>query len=664
MSLFDTLSKSSLLKKIFSSRAPRWAILTTDLFLVLLSCIFIIFANNDNNGHVVFAFNWHNFVSTAVIIFVYGLMSRAYRTYYGIIRYTGPEDTYRIFIMAFSASLTLFIISFFINFLDFKLLTSIQVIEVGLVSFSLILLVRISVKELYNRMINDKNSRKRVIVLGSAINSIVLANALKNEVNGAFNPVALLSLKGSKKGDDVNGIPIVPFNLEKIEEIFAAYDSKTLIFLATHLELMKKGFADRFLEAGIELLLLNQIEEFDQEKSNKNISQYVYNIKIEDLLGREPIHTDNPQISKMIKGKVVMITGAAGSIGSELVRQVAAFHADSIVLYDQAETPMHNMHLEMAALYPSMKIHLFVGDIQNKERVRQAYEQFHPDFVFHAAAYKHVPMMEINPTEAILTNVRGTRNVADLALEYGVEKFVMISTDKAVNPTNVMGCSKRIAEIYVQSLFFQSRRNSPLSRTAFITTRFGNVLGSNGSVVPLFKDQIAHGGPVTVTHKDIIRYFMTIPEACNLVLEAGCMGQGGEIFIFDMGKPVKIYDLAKRMILLSGLKLDKDIKIVETGLRPGEKLYEELLNDKEKTTATYHKKIMIAQVRQYEYDTVVKSIEPMIEMAHRGEAYEMVKMMKLLVPEFKSRNSVFEQIDREIEQETLVPEEEHSTITE
>ena len=642
MSLFDTLSKSSLLKKIFSSRAPRWAILTTDLFLVLLSCIFIIFANNDNNGHVVFAFNWHNFVSTAVIIFVYGLMSRAYRTYYGIIRYTGPEDTYRIFIMAFSASLTLFIISFFINFLDFKLLTSIQVIEVGLVSFSLILLVRISVKELYNRMINDKNSRKRVIVLGSAINSIVLANALKNEVNGAFNPVALLSLKGSKKGDDVNGIPIVPFNLEKIEEIFAAYDSKTLIFLATHLELMKKGFADRFLEAGIELLLLNQIEEFDQEKSNKNISQYVYNIKIEDLLGREPIHTDNPQISKMIKGKVVMITGAAGSIGSELVRQVAAFHADSIVLYDQAETPMHNMHLEMTALYPSMKIHLFVGDIQNKERVRQAYEQFHPDFVFHAAAYKHVPMMEDNVSESIQVNVYGTRTVADLAVKYGAEKFVMISTDKAVNPTNVMGCSKRICEIYVQSLAKKLQKEGT-SCTQFITTRFGNVLGSNGSVIPRFRDQIQHGGPVTVTHPDIIRYFMTIPEACRLVLEAGSMGNGGEIFIFDMGKPVKIVDLARRMISLSGRT---DVKIEFTGLRHGEKLYEELLNVKELTKPTYHEKIMIATVREYDYDEVKERIQHLIDISYTYDQMKIVAAMKDIVPEFVSKNSCFEVLDK------------------
>lgn len=651
MNLFDTLSKSHLLKRIFSSRAPRWAVFAIDMTLVLISCFIIIFIDNSGDSRDIFRFNWHNAFTTLFVVFIYGIMCRIYRTYYGIIRYTGLEDTYRVFIMTLSASLILSAISFVGHIFDVKLLTFINIIEIGLVSFSLILLVRLSVKELYNRMINSNNNRKRVIVLGSAINSIVLANALKNEVNGAFNPVALLSLKGSKKGDDINGIPIVPFNLEKIDEIFAAYHSKTLIFLATHLELMKKGFADRFLEAGIELLLLNQIEEFDQEKSNKNISQYVYNIKIEDLLGREPIHTDNPKISKMIKGKVVMITGAAGSIGSELVRQVAAFRAGSIVLYDQAETPMHNMQLEMQSMYPSITIHLFVGDIQNKERVRQAYEQYHPDFVFHAAAYKHVPMMEANPTEAILTNVRGTCNVADLALEYGVEKFVMISTDKAVNPTNVMGCSKRIAEIYVQSLFFQSRRNSPLSRTAFITTRFGNVLGSNGSVVPLFKEQIAHGGPVTVTHKDIIRYFMTIPEACNLVLEAGCMGQGGEIFIFDMGKPVKIYDLAKRMILLSGLKLDKDIKIVETGLRPGEKLYEELLNDKEKTTATYHKKIMIAQVRQYEYNAVVRSIEPMIEMAHKGDAYKMVKMMKLLVPEFKSRNSEFEKIDQEIEQE-------------
>ena len=645
----EKTSVTSLLQRCFATIIPRWTIFIIDMLLVLLACILTFFIAETSDA-TQFLFSPHSCLQTLVVLLVYGLMSRLCKTFFGIIRYTGLEDAHRLFFMSVYSSIVLTVIAIVCSLFRFRLFSFFNIIEVGIISFSFILLTRLAIKNLYRRYVSVSSSKKKVIVLGSAINSIVLSNALKNEVDGRFYPVALLSLKGSKKGNIVNGIPIIPFNPDRIKEIFEHYDSKTLIFLATHMDLMKKGFADRFLEVGIELLLLNQVEEFEDSKNTKNVSSFVYNIKIEDLLGREPIHTDNPNISKMLAGKVVLVTGAAGSIGSEIVRQAALFKARSIVLFDQAETPMHNMQLELQNTFPETDIRLFIGDICNKSRLRQAFETYHPDYVFHAAAYKHVPMMECNPTEAILTNVGGSRNVADLALEYDVCKFVMISTDKAVNPTNVMGCSKRIAEIYVQSLFFEACKKQG-KHTSFITTRFGNVLGSNGSVVPLFKDQIAHGGPVTVTHRDIIRYFMTIPEACNLVLEAGCMGEGGEIFVFDMGEPVKIYDLAKRMILLSGLKLDEDIRIVETGLRPGEKLYEELLNDKEKTTATYHKKIMVAQVRRYQYDTVVSQIEPIIELARKGDTMAMVKAMKLLVPEFKSRNSVFEQIDKLIEQE-------------
>ncbi len=648
--IFEKTSETSFLRKCFATITPRWVVFLIDMLLVFLACLLTFFVVEADDS-ATFLFTWHNLLQTLVVVSIYALMGRICKTYFGIIRYTGLEDAHRLFVMMLYSTVVLIAIASFCSLLHYRLFSLFNLIQLGIIAFSFMLLTRLAVKNLYRRYADVSNSRKRVIVLGSAINSIVLSNALRNEVDGRFYPVALLSLKGSKKGDIVNGIPVIPFNPDKIEEIFARYDSKTLIFLATHMELMKKGFADRFLEAGINLLLLNQVEEFDSERDTNKISSFVYNIKIEDLLGREPIHTDNPNISKLLAGKVVMVTGAAGSIGSEIVRQSALFKAKTIVLLDQAETPMHNMQLELRNTYPEADVHLFIGDIQNKERMRQAFEKYHPDFVFHAAAYKHVPMMEMNPTEAILTNVGGTRNMADLALEYDVQKFVMISTDKAVNPTNVMGCSKRIAEIYVQSLFFEARKKASHNRTCFITTRFGNVLGSNGSVVPLFRDQIAHGGPVTVTHRDIIRYFMTIPEACNLVLEAGCMGQGGEIFVFDMGEPVKIYDLAKRMIRLSGLKPDKDIKIVETGLRPGEKLFEELLNDKEKTTPTYHKKIMIAAVRRYEYDSVVSQIEPILDLARQGDDMGMVHGMKILVPEFKSRNSIYQQVDKAIEQE-------------
>lgn len=395
--------------------------------------------------------------------------------------------------------------------------------------------------------------------------------------------------------------------------------------------------------------MLNQIEEFDvNAKSMPALSTHVHDIRIEDLLGREPIRTENPMLRNMMRRQTVMITGAAGSIGSEIVRQLAALDAD-VVLLDQAETPMHDMQLELEAKYPDLKIHLFIGDVSNRERMEHAFQKYHPRYVFHAAAYKHVPMMERNPPEAVLTNVFGTKNMADLSVKYGVEKFVMISTDKAVNPTNVMGASKRIAEIYVQSLFFHLKKQSDAQSTRFITTRFGNVLGSNGSVIPLFRKQIEQGGPVTITHRDIIRYFMTIPEACSLVLEAGSMGNGGEIFVFDMGQPVKIWDLANRMISLSGLRVGEDIEIVETGLRPGEKLYEELLNEKEHTLATHHKKIMIARVRAYDYNDVCEHIERLRQCVHAGASHGIVAEMKHMVPEFKSNNSIWQQVDEEID---------------
>jgi FlaA1/EpsC-like NDP-sugar epimerase len=416
---------------------------------------------------------------------------------------------------------------------------------------------------------------------------------------------------------------------------------------------MSSGFADYFIKNDIALLAMNKVAEFEQDdpkgQNEKGISTYIKEVQIEDLLGRDPIVLNNPLVSKHINGSCVLITGACGSIGSEIVRQVASYHASKIILFDQAETPMHDISLEMKKDYPDADIELFMGDVRNRERVEEAFEKFHPSYVFHAAAYKHVPMMEINPTEAILANVMGTRNVADLALKYGVYKFVMISTDKAVNPTNVMGCTKRLAEIYCQSLFHDAQQKG--KKTQFITTRFGNVLGSNGSVIPLFRKQIAAGGPVTVTHKEIIRYFMTIPEACSLVLEAGCMGNGGEIYIFDMGEPVKIYDMARRMISLAGLKPDVDIKIEEIGLRPGEKLYEELLNDKEKTTATVNKKIMVAKVKMYDYKDVCTHIDKIIAFASKGDVHEMIYAMKEFVPEYKSMHSKFEAIDKEIENE-------------
>ena len=385
----------------------------------------------------------------------------------------------------------------------------------------------------------------------------------------------------------------------------------------------------------------------DELQGGKVKQRNLAEVRIEDLLGREEIKINMNNIVSSLKGKSVLVTGAAGSIGSELCRQLCAFEVKDLVLFDSAETPMHNIRLELEERFPKVKIHPVVGDVRMVERMDSIFNEYRPLYVFHAAAYKHVPLMEENPCEAVYTNVYGTFNVANIAVKYGVEKFVMISTDKAVNPTNVMGASKRLAEIYVQSLSTAISKGLHEGKTRFITTRFGNVLGSNGSVIPRFKEQLMRGGPLTVTHPDIIRYFMTMSEACKLVLEAGVMGNGNEIFVFDMGTPVKIADLARRMIELAGLVPDKDIKIEYTGLRPGEKLYEELLATKENTLPTFNEKIFRAKVREYEFSEISRSIKHLTELAIAVKRIETVREMKRIVPEFKSKNSVYETLDAE-----------------
>lgn len=627
--------------------APRWMVLVADLSIVLFSCLLTYSFNVGIQGDGILYTTGAKF---GIFLTAYLLFSFVFRSFMYIVRLSVIEDVYRVALLCGVSSLTLWLASEITAMATGSIyLRPWNILTVGVFSFSMMMVVRLLLKYLFNKLTSTDCVKTPVIMLGSAINSFVLASALKNEAEGRFDPIALLSLSDKKIDTTVNGIPIIRFDRNKIPEIFKAHNCNTLLFLSTQLELMRTDFSDIFIDNHIKLLMLNQVGEFEVNSNDEpSLSGNVHDIKIEDLLGRAPIKNDNPNISALIRGQVILITGAAGSIGSEIVRQVALFGASEIVLIDQAETPMHEMQLEMEEKFPGTKIHLYVGDITNRNRMERAFKKYRPRYVFHAAAYKHVPMMERNPSEAVLTNVFGTKNLADLAVEYDVEKFVMISTDKAVNPTNIMGATKRIAEIYVQTLFFHRRGQSDRRTTRFITTRFGNVLGSNGSVIPRFRQQIEAGGPVTVTHRDIIRYFMTIPEACSLVLEAGCMGNGGEIYIFDMGKPVKIYDLATRMISLAGFIPGQDIKIVETGLRPGEKLYEELLNDKEKTQATQHAKIMIAKVLTYKMEEVVRAFDTLRPLAENGNIHDMVSCMKQIVPEFISQNSKFHDIDIEL----------------
>ena len=657
--IFNRLFDLRLVRQFKINTTPRWIILLIDVLIVALSYGLVVMA--DMYAHSTMLGAASLLGNFALVVAVYFIVSYVTKSYTCVIRLSVIEDLYRVFIVVIVS--TIILLTFdgaWHVLLGHTPMRVWNIMIIGALSFSLMTIERLLIKYFYMRLTNVASTRRRVLVLGTSLDSLILANALKNEIDGRYDPVGLLSIKTGKENENINGFKVYRFDPDTIGNIFVEHAIYALIFDSANSDIMRDGFADHFIRNNITLLAINKVQEFNggekghDENSPSNISTYVKEVQIEDLLGRDPIVLNNTLVRNTVRGGCVLITGACGSIGSEIVRQVAAYHASKIVLIDQAETPMHDLQLELSKSYPDADVELFIGDVQNVHRMEEAFAKFHPKFVFHAAAYKHVPMMEINPTEAILTNVMGTKNIADLALKYGVYKFVMISTDKAVNPTNVMGCTKRLAEIYCQSLFFDASRRG--MSTQFITTRFGNVLGSNGSVIPLFRKQIEAGGPVTVTHKDIIRYFMTIPEACSLVLEAGCMGNGGEIYIFDMGQPVKIYDLAVRMISLAGLKPNVDIKIEEVGLRPGEKLYEELLNDKEKTTATVNKKIMIAKVRTYDYRDVCDHIEQIIDYADAGDVHSMIYAMKKFVPEYKSNHSQFEAIDRELESEAPTPQ--------
>jgi FlaA1/EpsC-like NDP-sugar epimerase len=558
------------------------------------------------------------------------------KTYQGIVKYTSSKDSQRIFIVLSIGSIAFVLVNVityhFIN-KTYPVPFSIIIIDYMATTFLMISL-RIMFKALYQELTNPNKEKRSVIIFGAGESGIITKRTLDRDAGTKYKVLGFIDDDKKKQGKKLEGVSI--FGIDKLDELLKNNDVSNLIISVQNLSPAKKQqIVDICLNNNTKVLNVPPVSNWiNGELSFKQIKK----VQIEELLERDAIQLDKENIKQQFAGKTILITGAAGSIGSEIVRQVIKFNPKKIVLLDQAESPLYEMEMELHDKHKQQQYEIVMGDIRNKERMENVFKTFQPEIVFHAAAYKHVPMMENNPSESILTNVLGSKNLADLSVQYKVEKFVMVSTDKAVNPTNVMGASKRIAEIYTQSL-------NTKSTTKFITTRFGNVLGSNGSVIPRFRQQIEAGGPITITHPDITRFFMTIPEACQLVLEAGAMGKGGEIFIFDMGDSVKIIDLAKKMIKLSGLVLDKDISIVFTGLRPGEKLYEELLANEENTIPTHHKQILIAKVKEYDFDATANSINELIGLFTKQNNQAIVKKMKELVPEFKSNNSVYEKLD-------------------
>ncbi|MCO4806889.1 MAG: polysaccharide biosynthesis protein [Flavobacteriales bacterium] len=569
-----------------------------------------------------------------------------FRTYAGIIQFTSTEDGVRIFYTVSVGTLLLTVVNIiqFYFTQQFLIPFSVVVIDYFFMMFFMGGL-RVFIRILYYELRKVNREQTKVIIYGAGEPGSIAKKTLERDLGVQYKVIAFVDSNPKLARKKMEGISIYDA-AESLEGLFQNKEVDQLIFADSELALSKK-------QDLIDLCLKYNIKLLDVPPASKWINgELSFNqfkeIRIEDLLERPSIQLDKKKIRNQLVGKTVMITGAAGSIGSEMVRQIIPFKPLRIVLIDNAETPLFELELELREGFRFQDYEIVIGDIRNRDRLENAFKTFKPDFVYHAAAYKHVPMMELNPSEAIHNNVMGTKNLSDLSVQYGVNEFVMVSTDKAVNPTNVMGASKRIAEMYVQSLY-NSIKDNPETPTKFVTTRFGNVLGSNGSVIPLFRKQIQAGGPLTVTHADVTRYFMTIPEACQLVLEAGSMGNGGEIFIFDMGKSVKIVDLAKKMIKLSGLELGKDIQIAFTGLRPGEKLYEELLNDEENTLPTHHKKIMIANVREYDFEVVSAHISELIGMFDEQDNFKIVAKMKQMVPEFLSRNSIYEELDESSE---------------
>jgi FlaA1/EpsC-like NDP-sugar epimerase len=621
------------------SIVPKFVILLLDLGATV-TALFIAILIQQNVA--LRAINWEHVVNSMfLILLVNSLVFTTTKCYTGIVRYTGVQDAVRIAgAVALSSFVILVINTLALGYSTILSLTTLVISLYTVFTFLFLISYRVLVKYLFAYAKNYKMKKKHVVIFGAGDTGVATQRVLENDGQSNIQIIAFIDDDKKKGSKNLNGAPIVTFasfkelaNVQPIDElIIASYSLPTK---------RKNEIVDFCLDHDIKAL---SVPPYSKWAEGKFTSRQLQSIKIEDLLERDPININNNQIKSQIKGKRILVTGAAGSIGSEIVRQLIPYAPELIILCDQAETPLHSLELELLENGNRINCLSYLADITNKSRMESLFEEFKPQYVYHAAAYKHVPMMELCPTEAVRNNVVGVKLIADLSVKYNVDRFVMISTDKAVNPTNVMGASKRMAEMYVQALSKQEGIG-----TKFITTRFGNVLGSNGSVIIRFKEQIEKGGPVTVTHPNITRYFMTIPESCQLVLEAGSMGNGGEIFVFDMGQPVAIADLAKKMIRLYGLIPNIDINITYSGLRPGEKLYEELLNDEENTTQTYHDKILIAKVRDVSFDLVYQStIELENILNTSNDEMQLVSKMKELVPEYISNNSIYEKLDASV----------------
>ncbi|PLX22760.1 MAG: polysaccharide biosynthesis protein [Marinilabiliales bacterium] len=620
------------------SYTPRWIVFLIDLFICAIS-ISSAFLLRFNFNIPVEYYESFSFIIPYVLFFR-SITFLIFRTYAGIIRYSGAKDTERIFIVAITGSMVFIIINvinyFFVNG-TFIIPFSIIVIDFLLTVF-LMASFRLATKIIYQELYNPSKEKTDVIIYGAEQFGVITKRTLDRDAESKHKVIAFFDIEESNIGKTLEGVTI--YHPDYLESLLDKNTVDKLIIAKEQIgPLEKQNIIEKCLQYDIRVLSVPDINTWINGELSFN---QIKEIRIEDLLERPPIFLDVNKIKKKVLNKNVLVTGAAGSIGSEIVRQLINFNPQKIILFDQAESPLYDMELDLQEKYNYYNFEIVIGNVADEYRVRKLFDVYKPSYVYHAAAYKHVPMMENNPTEALRINILGTKIIADISHEYNVEQFVMVSTDKAVNPTNVMGASKRIAEIYIQAF-------NQVSETNFITTRFGNVLGSNGSVILRFKKQIDKGGPVTVTHPEVTRYFMTIPEACQLVLEAGAISQGGEIFIFDMGSSVKIIDLAKKMIKLSGLTIGKDIQIKYTGLRPGEKLYEELLNDLENTMPTHHSKIMIAQVRDYDFKNVQKQFADLIKLQKDHNNFEIVRKMKEIVPEFKSQNSAYEELDIELQ---------------